>query len=109
MVWVVSEPPIPPTLHEQINGNADDLADFDPSLPRFARPSGPHGDGINVVFADGHGQFMPSNIDYTVYQRLMTANGRKCVDPTDHTKGVAPGGVIYGYRTLPPLSEADYQ
>ena len=109
MVWVVSEPPILPAVQEQINGNADELADFDPSLPRFARPSGPHGDGVNVVFADGHGQFMPSNIDYTVYQRLMTPNGRKCVDPTGHNKATAAGQLIYNYRNLPPLSEADYQ
>ena len=39
----------------------------------------------------------------------MTPNGRKCVDPTGHDNGVAAGGVIYGYRNLPPLSEADYQ
>ena len=43
----------------------DDLADFDPSLTSICASGRPHGDGVNVVFADGHGQFMPSNIDYT--------------------------------------------
>ena len=40
---------------------------------------------MNVTFCDGHGQFLRDDIDYTVYQQLMTTNGRKCVDPADHT------------------------
>jgi prepilin-type N-terminal cleavage/methylation domain-containing protein/prepilin-type processing-associated H-X9-DG protein len=105
MVWVANPTP-PPTLQEQINGNVDQLADFDPRIPRFARPAGPHGDGVNVVYADGHGQFLRSDIEYDVYQRLMTPNGRKCVDPVSHTPINAE---IDYFRKLPPLSDADYQ
>jgi prepilin-type processing-associated H-X9-DG protein len=75
-------------------------------MPRFARPAGPHGDGANVVFADGHTHFLPSSIDYVVYQQLMTPNGRKCVDPADNTNN---GQEITTFRNAPPLSQADYQ
>lgn len=105
MVWVVNPTP-PPMLQEQINGNVDQEAVFDPSIPRFARPAGPHGDGANVVFADGHTQFLATSIDYIVYQQLMTPNGRKCVDPVDNTNN---GPEITAFRNAPPLSQADYQ
>jgi prepilin-type processing-associated H-X9-DG protein len=108
MVWVVN--PIPtPIEQEQINGDSEQAANFIATTPRFARPAGPHGDGANVVFADGHGQFLRSDIDYTVYQRLMTSNGRKCVDPTGWDKFLNPGQPIYVFRNAPPLSESDYQ
>jgi prepilin-type processing-associated H-X9-DG protein len=108
LVWVVNPTPTPQE-QEQINGNADQLGEFDPSLTRFARPAGPHGDGVNIVFADGHGQFLPSDIDYVVYQQLMTPHGRKCVDPTDWDNQVNSGQPIYIFRNAPPLSESDYQ
>jgi prepilin-type N-terminal cleavage/methylation domain-containing protein/prepilin-type processing-associated H-X9-DG protein len=109
MVWVVNPTPSPGTgltNQEQINGNVDQLADFDPSFPRFARPAGPHGDGANVVFADGHGQFLRADIAYRVYQQLMTPNGRKCVDPQDNA---LESPEILEFRNAPPLSETDYQ
>ena len=43
---------------------------------------------------------------------LMTPNGRKCVDPTNHDAGVNPGSAthaIYKFRSAPPLAEEDYQ
>lgn len=42
-----------------------------------ARPSSLHPAGFQVVFADGHVQFIADSVDYTVYCRLMTSNGRK--------------------------------
>jgi prepilin-type processing-associated H-X9-DG protein len=109
MVWVVNRNPAPGMgieNQEQINGNAQDLPDFDFTMPRFARPAGPHGDGVNVVFADGHGQFLRADINYDVYQRLMTPDGRKCVDPLGHAPISAE---IDYFQTRPPLSDADYQ
>jgi prepilin-type N-terminal cleavage/methylation domain-containing protein/prepilin-type processing-associated H-X9-DG protein len=108
MVWVVNPTPLPGE-QEQINGDSQQNANFDATIPRFARPAGPHGDGANVVFADGHGQFLRSDIDYTVYQRLMTPNGRKCVDPMGWGNGLNPSQPIYVFRNAPPLSESDYQ
>ncbi len=41
-----------------------------------ARPSSAHGDGVGVVFADGHTQFINENIDYAVYALLMTPDSK---------------------------------
>ncbi len=88
MVWVVPTSGTAPqpgnTINDQerINGNRDDLVTFDPAMPRFARPASAHSGGVNVAFCDGHGMFLRDDIDYVVYQQLMTPNGRKCVDPT---------------------------
>jgi prepilin-type processing-associated H-X9-DG protein len=118
MVWVVSESPKPgglePKLSEQqrINGNEGDLTDFRAFFPNFARPASNHNGGVNVAFCDGHTQFMRDNIEYTVYQRLLSANGAKCVDPVDHDNGVRPvdrSHPIYVLRTSPLLSNQDYQ
>ncbi len=38
----------------------------------FARPSSAHTGGAVVVFADGHADFQSEDIDYSVYQSLMT-------------------------------------
>jgi len=112
MVWVVPTNGIAPqpgnTINDQerINGNAQDLIDFDPFIPRFARPASAHGSGVNVVFCDGHGQFMRDDIDYVVYQQLMTPNGRKSVNPENHAD---TGAAMTGFRNAPPLSEQSYQ
>ncbi len=94
---------------ERISGNSAQLDTFDPTIPRFARPASSHPNGVNVTFCDGHGQFLRDDIDYVVYQQLMTPNGRKCVDPSDHTKYLNSGQSIYMFRAAPPLAEKDYE
>jgi prepilin-type N-terminal cleavage/methylation domain-containing protein/prepilin-type processing-associated H-X9-DG protein len=108
-VWVVPNDALSgptPDQQEQIGGNADDLVDFDPSIPRFARPASNHGSGVNVIFCDGSGQWLRDDIEYRVYQQLLTSNGKKCVSPVDHTM---INGAINAFRTAPPLSSDDYQ
>jgi prepilin-type N-terminal cleavage/methylation domain-containing protein/prepilin-type processing-associated H-X9-DG protein len=111
LVWVVAENPQPGNLitnQERINREASTT--FSPTTPNLARPASHHTGGVNVVYADGHTQYLREDVDYLVYQRLITPNGRKCVDPTDWTNETnSPTGVIYKFRTAPPLSEADYQ
>jgi prepilin-type N-terminal cleavage/methylation domain-containing protein/prepilin-type processing-associated H-X9-DG protein len=119
IVWVVNENPQPGSTYidqERINRAGDDVYDndpeFDPNLPRFARPASAHGAGVNVAFCDGHIEFLRDDIDYTVYQQLLTANGRKCVDPRDHDAGVNPPDATYPiqkFRRTPPLTADDYQ
>jgi prepilin-type N-terminal cleavage/methylation domain-containing protein/prepilin-type processing-associated H-X9-DG protein len=109
MVWVVDDSPQPgDALNEQeaINGNSQDLVDFDPNFPRFARPAGPHGSGVNVVFCDNHITFMREDVDYIVYQQLLTSNGRKCVNPADPDDN---GQEMTAFRNAPPLAEGDYE
>jgi len=60
----------------------------------YARPSSQHTGGVNVVFCDGHGQFLTDSIDYTVYQQLMTSDSRNAAS---------------GVAGLPPLNDADYR
>lgn len=111
IVWVVptnGTAPVPGNTinnQERINGNQDDVIDFPFAIPRFAIPSSAHSNGVNIAFCDGRGQFLREDIDYVVYQQLMTPNGRKCVDPTDHSIST---GAIQSFRNAPPLAEKDY-
>jgi prepilin-type processing-associated H-X9-DG protein len=112
MVWVVNDAPAPAsnaiTDQERINGNAASEVNFTPNAPRFARPAGNHGGGVNVAYCDGHGGFLAENIEYLVYQQLLTPNGRKCVDPANASADpVSP--IILSFRNAPPLSEEDFQ
>lgn len=124
MVWVV-----PPVSGGQLNlagtcGNqSSGLAindqvgmNFEPSgalnfpetAPCFARPSSNHPNGsINVVFADGHGDSINPDIDYIIYQQLLTTHGAKSVDPADQAADPQPEGVLV-FRRAPPLSANDY-
>jgi prepilin-type N-terminal cleavage/methylation domain-containing protein len=96
MVWVVDQ-----NNQERFSqeGNSTNFPENDPS---YARPASNHPAGaFNVIFADGHGLSIQPDIDYLVYQQLMTPNGRKCVDPR--------GQDVSNYWQAPPISEADYQ
>ena len=110
LVWVVNTNPQPGAgldNQEAINRNQSDVVVFPSNLPAFARPASGHSSGVNVTYCDGHGGFLRDDIDYIVYQQLMTPNGRKCVDPTNHN--LVQGTPIEVFRTAPPLSEDDYQ
>jgi prepilin-type N-terminal cleavage/methylation domain-containing protein/prepilin-type processing-associated H-X9-DG protein len=115
-VWVVNVNPQPlpansVTSQERIN--RDSRQDTDPPPANetlFARPASNHSGGVNVVFADGHTQFLREDIDYLVYQRLLTSNGKKCVDPRDWGDPIGSTPVdIVDFRRAPVLSESDYQ
>lgn len=110
-VWVPNTQPQPGyslTDQERINGNANDLVDFNSVSPRFARPSGPHGSGFNAAFCGGNVEFIRADIDYIVYQQLMTTNGRKCVDPNPSTSG-STQAAIDAFRIAPPLAEDSWR
>jgi prepilin-type N-terminal cleavage/methylation domain-containing protein/prepilin-type processing-associated H-X9-DG protein len=111
-VWVVDENPVPGTNitnQERINRDSGDTPQWDPTLPNFARPASNHSGGVNVVYADGHTGFVREDIDYTVYQRLLTTNSKKCVDPVDWSDNLAIGEPIDIFRKAPVLTESDYQ
>jgi prepilin-type processing-associated H-X9-DG protein len=118
VVWVAKELPQPDgnitdgtdtsgiTNQERINGNVEDFIHFNPNKPRFARPASAHSAGAHVVFCDGHAMFLRDDIDYKVYWALMTPNGRKAVNPDNHSD---TGADMTAFRTAAPLSEGDYQ
>jgi prepilin-type N-terminal cleavage/methylation domain-containing protein len=110
MVWVANTTPTGGSNdlddQEQINGNTADVAVFKPEFPRFARPAGDHGEGVNVIYCDNHGGFVRQDIDYIVYQQLLTSNGRKCIDPLDPNSA---SQAIQDFRNAPPLAEGSYE
>ena len=55
---------------------------------RYARPASNHPGGVNAVFCDGHSYFLSEQIDYQVYEHMMTPDSRKAgvsgeFDPAD--------------------------
>ena len=48
-----------------------------PCVARSARPSSLHGDVVVVSFADGHTQLLSQDVNYYVYQSLMTPDNTK--------------------------------
>lgn len=58
----------------RINSSSD-LEPIDITI--FARPSGEHPGGVTVVFADRHTMFLREDIEYHVYQQLMTPHGKR--------------------------------
>jgi prepilin-type N-terminal cleavage/methylation domain-containing protein len=110
MVWVASQSPqtaSQTTVYYQAGFN-EDAPSYPSNLPAFARPNSNHAAGVfNVVFADGSGRNIAAEISYDVYQRLLTANGRKCVDTSDPAANPASTAIQY-FRSRPPLTENDY-
>ena len=103
MVWVWSDSDQERFSQE---GSGDPFASDSENAPFYARPASNHPAGaFNVIFADGHGLSIQPDIDYLVYQQLMTPNGRKCFDPQQ----IVDPNIISDFQALPPISEADYQ
>ena len=108
-VWVANLTPITGSgIYGQLPlSNQDrDTIGFPENATTYARPASNHPAGVlNAVMADGSGRSIDPSIDYTVYQQLLTAEGRKCVDPTGHDPPPPP---IVTFRQLAPLAEGDY-
>jgi prepilin-type N-terminal cleavage/methylation domain-containing protein/prepilin-type processing-associated H-X9-DG protein len=64
------------TPEMRINYEKNTLTSTDGDV-QYARPSSLHPGGVNVMFADGHGQFLGDGIEYHIYQQLMTPNDHK--------------------------------
>ncbi len=62
----------------RINGNIQPLPMLSgPPTIEAARPSSLHTGGVNIVFADNSATFLRDDIDYHVYQQLMTPHGAR--------------------------------
>jgi prepilin-type N-terminal cleavage/methylation domain-containing protein len=114
MVWVSDTSPSPgATELNQVpfGQEVTPPTGFPDSGPWYCRPASNHPAGsFNVMFLDSHVSSMEPNLDYIVYQQLMTTNGAKCVDSKDNTAYLMqPNGAIYQFRTAPPISESDFQ
>ena len=69
----------------------------------FARPSSRHRGGVNVVYADGHTEFLSEEIDYAIYTYKMTVNGQQLRYPgTDRPIGPPYQQAGNSSSSLPP-------
>jgi prepilin-type N-terminal cleavage/methylation domain-containing protein len=84
MVWVYdqSNPMAPPTtLQERINRDSTPPtppSGYTSTGPKYARPASAHPELFIASFAGGPAKSIRSDIDYRVYQQLLTPNGAKC-------------------------------
>ena len=65
---------------ETMNTSSTDPADANSPI-HLARPSSAHVDGVNAGMADGGTRFIGENIDYRVYQALLTPRGKSSSVP----------------------------
>jgi prepilin-type N-terminal cleavage/methylation domain-containing protein len=68
---------------------------------RFARPASSHPEVFNVAFAGATARAVREDLDYRVYQQLMTPNGAKAATWRN------PNQYLTDYM-LDPLSDSDY-
>ncbi len=118
MVWVVAYPPDGPPnqacsgVDDQARLGVDpDTVEYPGGLPCYARPKSNHPGGqSNAIMADGSGKSIDfAQMDYLVYQQLMTPWGAKCEDPRQHVgKAVGDNDIIDGFRQAAPLSEDSF-
>ena len=84
------------------------------NYPAYRFPSSSHPGGANVVFADGHTQFLQETIQPTVYCQLITSNSKSKSSPplsTDLADGYldnTAGVVGQAANKLPLLSDGMY-
>jgi prepilin-type N-terminal cleavage/methylation domain-containing protein len=108
MTWVY-DPASPRTPSPQLFEpfNRDSLTEDEVLTPyaaegaRFARPASYHPEIFNMAMCDGSVREVRDDIDYAVYQQLMTPDGQKAALPTDPTRFLTE-------FMSPPLSDADY-
>ena len=118
MVWLPRLESPTPNEQERINNDHsergiysyDDGIDTVPGA-RFARPASNHPEVVLASFAGGNVRTLRETIEYTVYQRLMTPDGRHSVDSLnlyalDGAKTENPA--MESIRELPPLSDSDF-
>ena len=74
----------------------------------YGRPLSGHPTGFMLAFCDGHSKFVSESIDYTVYCRLMTSDG-KLYSPAG-TAPNPPSAYALGVRSVLtlPLKDDDY-
>ncbi len=65
-------------LNENVRVTRNDFID---PAGRYGRPSSWHSGGFNVAYCDGSVRFTAEEIEYRLYARLMTSNGKRAQDP----------------------------
>jgi len=115
MVWVVDpQNPRSPQASLMDRFNRDTRSVGEQSQPyaasgtRFARPASWHPDVFNVAFCGGNAREISRDIDYAVYQQLMTPDGQKAAPadaPDERFEKTLPDDERF---MNPPITDADY-
>jgi hypothetical protein len=115
MTWVYdSASPLAPGPNWQQRINRDDPNFIPPYMnasgpshqgARFKRPASEHPEIVIAVFAGGNTRPISEQIEYRVYQQLMTPNGRNATYPGLDDTGLATMRESFN---IPPLSNSDY-
>lgn len=81
--WMRFSSGVPETLEAEVGlwwlaspDKCDHINRCKEEAPPLPRPSSNHPGGVNVVFCDGHVDFITDDIDYSVYQHLMTPDSK---------------------------------
>jgi prepilin-type N-terminal cleavage/methylation domain-containing protein/prepilin-type processing-associated H-X9-DG protein len=116
MVWVYdsNNPFAPLDKQAAISRNPNNAIEFGGGSEYFARPASTHPESVNATFADGSVKPLNMNIEYRVYQQLMTPNGAKADaladfpnDPPRSTNVTNAERLQLQKFMTPPLSDAD--
>lgn len=91
IIWDPNFSALPPYFEEEVVNIND---------PATAHPSSRHPGGFNVTMWDGSTRFVMSDIDYTVYGRLLSSQGRRCQDPAS--------GAFFPPWQAAALSDSEY-
>jgi hypothetical protein len=111
MTWPLPDPnlapgPLPTTAFEPINRDSTGGGPYAPLGARFARPASTHPSMFIAAFCEGNAREIRQDIDFRVYQQLMTPDGMKAA--------YANSPKVYFENNLnkrfmnPPLSPSDY-
>jgi prepilin-type N-terminal cleavage/methylation domain-containing protein len=111
VTWIIANPsnplvsPIPNNV-QPFNRDSRPAASQGPPYgnlgPSFARPAGAHGEVFITAFCGANVEAINQNIDYRVYQQLMTPAGLKAEIPN-----ASPKRYYIEFMT-PPLGDGDY-
>lgn len=109
MIWVYdqSNPLVPnQTLFMTLNRDqpSGSSGNYSSQGSAFARPASYHGDEFQVAFCDGTARSISQDIEYRVYQQLMTPDGQKA-DIPGANPSLRPQLIKY---MTPPLGDGDY-
>lgn len=115
MVWYYNQgDPLngfaPTGTMEPINRDLSESISYSNATPsyRYARPTSEHPEVFVAAFCGGNVRDVRENIDYRVYQQLMTPAGQKIAladDPSFLIEKNAPANQRF---MSPPLNESDY-
>jgi prepilin-type processing-associated H-X9-DG protein len=94
-----------PTDGHRINADKDGKNINNNTDYFYARPSSRHPGGVNVAMCGGEMLFLREDIDYWVYEQLMTSNGPKSLMQVDTANPTNPATSNRAYI----LNDADYK